>query len=65
MDPDTVVYKRYVYTIWGFFGEVFGLQSIVNTVIAGPLIAFGLIFSLLIHSLTFEISPCQLFIVIN
>ena len=39
MDTDTVLFKRYVYTIWGFFGELIGLEFTLMTFFAKPLIA--------------------------
>ena len=38
MQSDTIVYKRYVYTIWAFFGEIFGLNEIITTVLIGNLV---------------------------
>ena len=38
MEPDTIVYRRYVYTIWAYFGELFGLNEIISTVLAGNLV---------------------------
>ena len=44
MDPDTVLYKRIVYTFWEFFGEIGGFLEIL-TIFGGILVSIGNIIS--------------------
>ena len=44
MDPDTVLYKRIVYTFWEFFGEIGGFLEIL-TIFGGFIVSIGNIIS--------------------